>query len=489
MKKYIAFLLCFMMILSLFSCTAEDGNNESPDTNTDTEKGIGDTNTEPERDTEENSSSEDAEQGEVVEATDYYKIVSIGLGKSEYRIYDRWGKEVLVEVTDKPLRISFIDQWVVEIRIGMGTGTSVSKYYDVRNECFSEEYLYVVAVSGNLLAYVDASPGHDADKGTFVVRDIFDGNGFFKAFSLNFSPREVMPISRAEFTEREMALELVYLDQTSRTEESVTLPIRTSTFDPNAFNEADKAMMAYDRVLKGNEQVLDTSYQSYCYLQDVRTPYSNILLHDVSGLGYAYTDMDGDGVCELVIDCGDTLILRYYEKTVCLYSFTFRNLYDLRTDGSHSWNHNGSKFEYGETQLYFEGIEIKERELWRIVNDGEPDAEYYIGGKQVTEEEILKYLEDNPKTKIKFSPLEVSWVYPISLGDAVFLAQKYWNPLGEEGKTECIIVPGYNVDAPLFVYVIIKRHYVTDHWSTIDEIWIHKHTGEAIVPYAPDGKG
>ena len=37
--------------------------------------------------------------------------------------------------------------------------------------------------------------------------------------------------------------------------------------------------------------------------------------------------------------------------------------------------------------------------------------------KQVTQEEILKYIEDNPKTRIEFSPLEVSWLqYPDGKG-------------------------------------------------------------------------
>ena len=62
-----------------------------------------------------------------------------------------------------------------------------------------------------------------------------------------------------------------------------------------------------------------------------------------------------------------------------------------------------------EDRIYFEGTELKTKEVWSIVKDGEPDAEYYIEGKRVTREEILKYFEDNPKTKVEFLPLEVSW--------------------------------------------------------------------------------
>ena len=490
MKKLVAVLMCLMIVLSLFSCNVKIDGNSSTDADNGAENDTNDTNnTNHDHDNDGNNTSDDEEFGRIVDSAEHYKIIRVGLGENEYHIYDRWGKEVLVEVTNRPLRISIIDKLMIEIRIGMGTGTSVSKYYDIQNDRFSEEYLNVVAVSGNLLACVGASQDDGATKGSLVVRDIFDKNGFFKAFSLDFSPHEVMPISHAEFTEREMALELIYLNQNSEVDESVTLPIRTSTFDNDAFTEADLAIMAYEQVLNGEKPVFDTRWASYFYLMDVITPYNMPHLQDEENLEYAYTDMDKDGVSELVIDFGDTLILRYYEGTVYLYSFVFRNLYYLQTDGSHSWNHNGSDFEYGENQLYFEGIDIKERSLWHIVNDGEPNAEYYIGDKQVTEEEIIKYFEDNPKTKIKFSPLEVSWVNKISQADAVLLAQAYWNPFGDEGEKGYIIVPGYNENAPLFVYVILKKHYVEDHWSVIDEIWIHKNTGEAIIPYTPDGKG
>ena len=149
--------------------------------------------------------------------------------------------------------------------------------------------------------------------------------------------------------------------------------------------------------------------EEYSYLKDCKTPYNRIPLCELENMGYVYMDVDGDSINELVIDCGDTLILRYYEGCIYVYPFIFRNMYQLNTDVSYSWNHTGQNFEYGENQLAFDGAELKTKELWRIVNDGEPNAEYYIDGKQVTHEELLKYFEDNPKTKVEFLPLEVSW--------------------------------------------------------------------------------
>ena len=252
-------------------------------------------------------------------------------------------------------------------------------------------------------------------------------------------------------------------------------------------SEAEKAMEMYEAALRNEIAVFETDSRVFNYLMNCKRPYDRIPLSDLVSLRYAYTDLDGDTVPELVIDCGDTLILRYYEGTVYVYPFTFRNMYQLNTDGSYPWNHTGLNFEYGESQIFFEDAKICSRKLWRIVNDG-TDAEYYIDGKQVTQEEILKYIEDNPKTRIEFSPLEVSWLNKISRAAAVSLAQEYWASFYTEDKGN-IIVPGDNSLAPSHVYVVLMRRFVSDHWSTIDEIWIDKNTGEAIIPYVPDGKG
>ena len=93
--------------------------------------------------------------------------------------------------------------------------------------------------------------------------------------------------------------------------------------------EAEKAMKAYESVLKNETKVYETDIKKYNYLKDCKTPYNGILLSDCAKLKYAYTDMDNDSIKELVIDCGDTLILRYYQETVYVYGFTFRNIYYL----------------------------------------------------------------------------------------------------------------------------------------------------------------
>ncbi len=194
------------------------------------------------------------------------------------------------------------------------------------------------------------------------------------------------------------------------------------------------AKQAYVRVLENKVMVYDTENDVFCYLSDCKAPYMQTPLSEISNLGYALVDLDDDLVNELVIDCSDMLILRYYEGTVYLYSFIFRNMYYLYTDGSYNWNHNGQDFEYGEKQLYFEGSTLRTRELWRIVNDGEPNAEYYIGSDRVTESEIQEYFKKNPKTKVEFSPFEMTWHRKITPQEALALASAYWGV--EDGYRE-----------------------------------------------------
>lgn len=195
---------------------------------------------------------------------------------------------------------------------------------------------------------------------------------------------------------------------------------------PTVQMQAEIARGIYASVLKNEIKVYETDIQEYNYLGDCKTPYDRISLSDCEQLSYAYTDMDSDGVSELVIDCGDTLILRWYDGTVYLYPFTFRQLYNLKIDGTYAWNHTGQAFAYGENQIYFEGAELKTRELYRIVNDGESNAEYYLGGKSATKEEISRYTEENPKINIEFSPLELSSRNEITPEEALRIASEYW---------------------------------------------------------------
>lgn len=488
MKKLLAFLLCLSMLLPLASCDKDDTpqpQKETPPTEESTKATDGD-----KGDTEQEEKLSDTPSDTPTDLTPgvFFKLDQRGFGYY-YEIYDKQGAVVRSEESNRPTQIAMVGEKLVEIRIGMGSGIVLCTYYDVENDRFSEEYSYVAAVSNNLIAYVDTSMKDPMYNRTLVVRDIFDKSVFYKSFGLDFSEMTVMPIQSAMFTEGENELEVVYWSGRPAIALSITLPIRRSPNEGEALSVAEMAMQEYERVLKGEIKVYETDIEEYSDLKDCKTPYNGVPLCELESLKYVYMDVDGDLVNELVIACGgDTLILHYYRGSIFVYSFTFRSLNSLNTDGSYSWNHTGSDFEYGESKLYFEGEALKTKGLWRIVNDGEPNAAYYIGDKQVTQEEILKYIQDNPKTEVEFLPLAVTWFNEISADEALQIAAEHWASFNPT-ENRYWISRGANDWAPESVYVIVMQCLVEDHWSTIDEIWIDKTTGETITPSEPPSVG
>ena len=172
-----------------------------------------------------------------------------------------------------------------------------------------------------------------------------------------------------------------------------------------AFTEEEIAQQTYDAVLCNQMKVYDKLRGIYEYLQNCTTPYMQTPLYAIkNSLRYAYQDLDGDGIDELIIDCGDTIILRYYKGVVYLYDFTFRNLYDLNTDGTYSWNHTGQNFEYGMSQITFEGSKLVSKTLYRVVEN----TEFYIGEERVSENTLQDYINANPKTQVVFKPLTIA---------------------------------------------------------------------------------
>ena len=71
-------------------------------------------------------------------------------------------------------------------------------------------------------------------------------------------------------------------------------------------------MGAFSEVLKNDVPVYEVNgdlVASPCSLRDIKTPSGGTLLSEIEDLKHAYLDVDGDMINELIIDCGDILIL------------------------------------------------------------------------------------------------------------------------------------------------------------------------------------
>ncbi len=166
------------------------------------------------------STQNEPEQTENIETGTYYRIYK---GDNSYLCYDVYNAEketVLSEKTDRPLKISMINDNIIDIEIGMGTGIAIHTYYNVDKNVFSREFSYVLSVSDDLIAYIDVPEENPMNNRKVIVQNIFDKNLFYKEFELDFSDVDT-PVVNATFSED--ALQLTYLSGETQTQTAVTL--------------------------------------------------------------------------------------------------------------------------------------------------------------------------------------------------------------------------------------------------------------------------
>lgn len=166
----------------------------------------------------------DNSYGEVIEAGKHYRILKINGDKICYQIYNTVGDIVLSEITDRPLNIDVINENIIDIGIGMGTGLTIHKYYDIENDIISEEYLYVLANLNELVAYIDVPENNSFQERKVIVQNIFDESAFHKEYQLDFSNIDT-PVIDASFSDDGLVLSVVYLSGEEQLQKSVTLSL------------------------------------------------------------------------------------------------------------------------------------------------------------------------------------------------------------------------------------------------------------------------
>ena len=257
-----------------------------------------------------------------------------------------------------------------------------------------------------------------------------------------------------------------------------------------------KAIYKFECSVKGMpfEDVWVPLTEEHVSLMDyvANTPSGKKPLSEIEDIKFAFVDMNNDTVDELVIDCGELIVLRVVYESIYLYSLSINQAYTLNTDGTFAWKNMSDTCEYGESRIKswnVDGYHYTE-ELWKIINDGEPNAEYYIGSEQVTKEEMQKYFAENPKKTVEFLPFDELWGDMISPLEAIDVGNEYWkNFLCEETHGVELSFRSHSYgetigDVPENVYVVLLVKYDSRHNSTfVDEIWVDKFTGEINLPY------
>lgn len=249
------------------------------------------------------------------------------------------------------------------------------------------------------------------------------------------------------------------------------------------YTEAEIAMEMYKAFLR-NEISTDG-----LYLKNFREDYlMNYLWERNGSVHYAYADMDGDGQVELLVSGIDTFVFSYsHESNEVTYISThnFREMNRVYADGSYSWTWGGG----GDGVTY--GVKKNGKDIWRIENDGGANPLYYIGDTAVTEEELLKYIEENPTPEeVKFTAISgEGWNKVIDEECAEERASEYWNikdgDINEQtGKEYSIYVSGM-AEEKYYVRLHSGYYYEPD----IDVIYVDAITGKILTDFLPDGKG
>lgn len=172
----------------------------------------------------ENISNNKSEQMEVLDSGKYYRIYKGSTNQIRYDIYNYGGEIVLSEETEHPLEIRTINGNIIDIEIGMGTGITIHKYYDVDENVFSQEFQYVLSNLEQLIAYVDVPKANPLENRKVIVRNIFDKQLFYKEYELDFSYVDT-PVIEAKFSRDGAALHLTYLSGEQKTQVSTVLEL------------------------------------------------------------------------------------------------------------------------------------------------------------------------------------------------------------------------------------------------------------------------
>lgn len=229
------------------------------------------------------------------------------------------------------------------------------------------------------------------------------------------------------------------------------------------------------------------------------------LAHKLS-CGYAIKDLNGDGVDELIFlqdDYTVVAVLSMSEGKPVLLG-TYRPHRRCLFDGDGRLHHVGSN-----------GADAGSHAVYKIADGGaslEMLVEFGLSGHEwVDGVAVQKYykLENDLAmyiTQEEYEQLATQWTYDdmsdsglqfiplfgelVTEDQAIEIAMAYWSHFDIE-KNGYRVEHGYNEKAPDSVYVVLIRRLVMDsHYSTFDEIWVDKTTGDTMAPtWDPEPKG
>ncbi len=533
MKKYIAFLLCIVMIISMFSCQLNDDPDDLPSNeNSDSTKlnndSTNDSSTVPDISADSITNTTSANYDSVLEV--YRRIIK------SYPIVNQNPRAVAAElgIQGEEDTQTFIELYssVMVFYPGRGKADGESPHYklgcgyaikDLNGDGADELVLlnneyYIMAI----FSYADGKPvllgnywernscwiddnglihnhgSSGADRSTSAIYKIADGGESLELIS-EFGTNGHEWIGDVAYTKYYKVVdgEKVSITESEWTAlaeqygkylggvagEEATKQYSGLTFT-SLYTEAEIAMEMYEAFLR-NEISMEG-----LYLKNLQEEYLRNYLWERNGsVHYAYVDMDKDGQVELLVRGIDTFVFSYSHENNEVYRsglYNFRDMNRVYVDGSYSWNTAG-----GSDGVTY-GIEKNGEDIWRLENEGGENPRYYIGDTEVTEEECLKYIEENPRPEeVKFTAISgEGWNKVIGRERAEEIASEYWNvkdgDINEQTGGEYMIYVSGMVDEKYCVSLrCAGKYYDPD----IDVLYIDAITGEILTDFLPEDKG
>ncbi len=188
-------------------------------------------------------------------------------------------------------------------------------------------------------------------------------------------------ISESEYTAFVESLPYTAFEDIVQTEVLSYIPLNTS--------ESASAEELYNAVLAKEKAFYDVSEAKQVLLPD-------------SFDEFAFIDLDGDKSKECVVRSLEEVLVLHYENGIIYgHSFTFRQISEIDTNGNCYWNDMTERGnEYGAYKLSFSEDTYELMSVFHIINDGEDNAEYYIGNKAATEAEITAFCDSLPEENV-----------------------------------------------------------------------------------------
>lgn len=166
----------------------------------------------------------------------------------------------------------------------------------------------------------------------------------------------------------------------------------------------------------GTDTTLKSVLKNQTVLQDGRRLEQLINMEEAE---FAAIDMDSDGTMEAVVQNLERVIVIYTQgEQAYTAEFTFRSMQNILTDGSYSWTYTDAAGHwYGTSRLSLTQDGPEETVLWKVKNDGLPDAKYYWGGEEVSADELQKHCGEYAADKAEFRPLTEENITAIFSGE------------------------------------------------------------------------